>query len=59
MITAIEMVGGKNIFYSHSIVGTSYEVATKESVLAAKEANLAVLLLMNADPTRYGELATN
>ena len=59
MVTTVEMVHGENVFYSHGITGVPFKDATAEEKLAAKEANQAVLLLMNSDPVRYGGLSSN
>ena len=58
-VATVEMVQGSNLFYSPGIVGKSYSLATKQEIYNAKEANLAALMLINADPGRYGDLASN
>ena len=58
-VATVEMVQGSNLFYSPGIVGKSYSLATKQDIYNAKEANLAALMLINADPGRYRDLASN
>ena len=58
-VATLEMVQGSNLFYSSGIVRKLYYKATNQEIYNAKEANLAVLMLINADPNRYGELVSN
>ena len=58
-VATVEMVQGSNLFYSPGIVGKSYSLATKQEIYNAKEANLAALMLINAEPGRYRDLASN
>ena len=55
----VEMVQGSNLFYSPGIVGKPINEATNQEIHNAKEANLAVLMLANADPARYGDLVSS
>lgn len=58
-VTTVEMLQGSNLFYCEGIVGTDKNEATEGEVFAAREVNLDVLILMNLDPSRYGELMSN
>ena len=55
----LSMVHGNHIFHSPSVIGKSMKDATSDEIYAAKEASMAILLLQNADPVRYGELTTS
>ena len=52
-MATVEMVQGSNLFYSPGIVRKLYDKATNQEIYNAKEANLAALTLINADPGRY------
>ena len=55
----VDMVQGSNIFYSPGIAGKSYAEASNEEIYSARQANMAVLMLLNSDPNRYGNLSTS
>ena len=59
MVNTVEMVHGENVFFSPDIVGKSFRDATGEERFAVKEANQAVLMLINNDPIRYSELSSS
>ena len=52
----VGMVQGGHLFYSPGIVGKEKDKAGAQEIYTAREASLAVLLLRNSDPKRYGGL---
>ncbi len=52
-VTAIELTKGSHIFYSPDLTGVERTAASQANIQAEEERNKAILLLRNADNTRY------
>ena len=58
-VMTMNMVQGGHVFFSPGIVGKSLTDASTEVKLESKESCMAILLLINADPSRYSALMSS